>query len=74
MFSYGSRKCGTMLCDSWVFITISVWILELGKVLTMKKEGGNVHDRFVCGIYLRAAFNWVVQYTVSSLAKINAKY
>ena len=29
----------------------SIWIPEIGEVLTMKKEDGNIHNRFACGIY-----------------------
>ena len=47
MFSYGGRKCGTTLCDSWVS---RILIPEL--VHTMKKEDGN---RLACGIYARVA-------------------
>ena len=37
---------------SWAYI----WILELGEVLTAKKEDGTIHDRIACGVYLRAVF------------------
>ena len=32
----------------------NIWIPEL--VLTMKKEGVNINDKFACGIHLRVAF------------------
>ena len=56
-FSYGGRKHGTTLRDSLVTrIYKNIWILYLSEVLTTKNEDGNIHDRFVCDVYLRAAF------------------
>ena len=33
----------------------NIWTPELGKVLTTKKEDGNIQDRFTCGVYFRVA-------------------
>ena len=34
----------------------TIRIPKLSEVLIMKKEDGNIHDRFACGVYLRAEF------------------
>ena len=52
-FSYGGRKCGT---TRHIIHGHHIWILELGEVLTAKKEDGTIHDRIACGVYLRAVF------------------
>ena len=33
---------------------MGITVSELGEVLSAKKEHGNIHDRFACGVYLRA--------------------